>query len=116
MSRLTLHLPETLHRHLESLARREQVSLNQYIVYALTQQSTLAYTIQAATEDDIIQQQADFDQLLDNLGRTSASEIEQALNERNHVEAETDLNPEAVQRLCVRIAKEISEKNHAAKS
>ena len=36
MSRLTLRLPETLHRQLEAQARREGVSLNQYIVYALS--------------------------------------------------------------------------------
>ena len=54
MSRLTLRLPETLHRHLEILARREQISLNQYIVYALTRQSTLAYYVQAHPEKDII--------------------------------------------------------------
>ena len=35
MSRLTLRLPETLHKQLTRLADGEGVSLNQYIVYAL---------------------------------------------------------------------------------
>jgi hypothetical protein len=41
MSRLTLRLPETLHQQLANLAEGEGVSLNQYIVYALTRQTTL---------------------------------------------------------------------------
>ncbi len=36
MSRLTLRLPESLHRLLVEQARREGVSLNQYLVYSLT--------------------------------------------------------------------------------
>ncbi len=36
MSRMTLRLPESLHRLLAEQARREGVSLNQYLVYSLT--------------------------------------------------------------------------------
>ena len=36
MSRLTLRLPESLHHLLAEQARREGVSLNQYLVYSLT--------------------------------------------------------------------------------
>ena len=57
MSRLTLRLPETLHRQLKAQAKREGVSLNQYIVYALTQQAQLAYTVQAVPENAVAQQQ-----------------------------------------------------------
>ena len=35
MSRLTLRLPDTLHKRLSQRANREGISLNQYIVYAL---------------------------------------------------------------------------------
>jgi predicted HicB family RNase H-like nuclease len=38
MSRLTLRLPETLHRQLAAQAKREGVSLNQYVVYARSRQ------------------------------------------------------------------------------
>jgi hypothetical protein len=103
MSRLTLRLPETLHRHLENLARREQVSLNQYIVYALTRQSTLAYYVQANTEEEVARQQAAFTGLLENLGNASPEEIDQALEERAETEPETDLNPDAVKRLRARL-------------
>lgn len=41
MSRLTVRLPNMLHAQLDALARGEGVSLNQYIVYALTRQATL---------------------------------------------------------------------------
>lgn len=38
MGRLTLRLPDTLHQQLVSLAEEEGMSLNQFIVYALTRQ------------------------------------------------------------------------------
>lgn len=41
MSRLTVRLPNALHIQLDTLARAEGVSLNQYIVYALTRQATI---------------------------------------------------------------------------
>jgi len=41
MSRLTVRLPNALHIQLDKLARAEGVSLNQYIVYALTRQATI---------------------------------------------------------------------------
>jgi len=61
MSRLTLRLPETLHRQLETLAKHEQTSLNQYIVYALTRQAVEAYTIHELSEAAITQQRAAFE-------------------------------------------------------
>lgn len=66
MSRLTLRLPETLHQQLAHLAESEGVSLNQYIVYALTRQAALAYTIQVVPEAEVEQQQQGF-QLLNLL-------------------------------------------------
>lgn len=42
MSRLTLRLPETLHRKLADQAKREGVSLNHYIVFSLTRSLTVA--------------------------------------------------------------------------
>ncbi len=43
MARLTLRLPDTLHARLTDQAEEEGVSLNQHIVYALSQQSTMTY-------------------------------------------------------------------------
>ena len=103
MSRLTVRLPDTLHRQLNDLADQEGVSLNQYIVYALTRQTTLAYTIQAVPAEEIKQQKAAFTALLQSLGQASMAEIEQVLAEREAVEPEAGLNPELMERLRVRL-------------
>ena len=106
MSRLTLRLPETLHRQLESLAREEAVSLNQYIVFALTRQATLAYTVQPVPEEETRQQQAAFVALLQSLGHTSLAEIEQALAEREQVKPEKGLSVEVIKSVRNRIAQQ----------
>lgn len=69
MSRLTLRLPETLHQQLVQLAEGEGVSLNQYIVYALTRQAVLAYGIQAVPDAEVTQQQKAFQLLIKQLGQ-----------------------------------------------
>ena len=58
MSRLTVRLPETLHHQLAAQAKREGVSLNQYVVYALTRQLTQSYTVQRMSEETVAQQQS----------------------------------------------------------
>ena len=42
MARLTLRLPDSLHRELAEQADAEGVSLNQYIVFSLTRVGTVA--------------------------------------------------------------------------
>jgi hypothetical protein len=108
MGRLTLRLPETLHRQLETQAQHEGVSLNQYIVYLLTRQVTLAYTVRALSEEDVAQQQAQFTALLQSLGQASYPEIEKVLAEREVVEPESGLSPDVVRRLQERLAAERS--------
>src|SRR5215813_4078987 len=103
MSRLTLRLPETLHRQLAAQAQREGVSLNQYVVYLLTRQVTLPYTVHAVPEEVVIQQQAQFSDLLQNLGQASYAEIKQVLAERDVVELDAGLTPEVVVRLQTRL-------------
>ena len=103
MSRLTLRLPETLHRQLKTQAKREGVSLNQYIVYALTQQVQLTYTMQAVPKNSAAQQQAQYTTLLQSLGQASYDEIKKTLAEREIVEAESSLQPEVVVRLQKRL-------------
>lgn len=99
MIRLTLRLPETLHQQLEDLAERESVSLNQYIVYALTRQIVLAYTVQAASDAQIAQQQAVYTALLQSLGQSTFDEIEAVLAEREKVKPEEGLTPEVIKAL-----------------
>jgi hypothetical protein len=105
MSRLTIRLPETLHNQLTVLADREGISLNQYIVYALTRQVTLAYTVQPSPEEAIGQQHASFAALLQSLGQATFDEIEDAMAEREEVEPEVGLSAEVMQHLQDRLAK-----------
>ena len=105
MSRLTLRLPETLHRQLEALAQSENTSLNQYIVYALTRQATIAYSVQSLPEKAIAEQKAHYTALLQNLGQASFDEIENAMAERQAVEPEAGLTPDVVQAIKKRTSK-----------
>jgi len=82
MGRFTVRLPDTLHRALESRARQEGVSLNQYIVYALTQQVTPAYTIQVLPEADIQKQGERFNALLKRLGTLDQNQMRDFLDAR----------------------------------
>ena len=106
MSRLTLRLPDSLHRQLEELASNEAVSLNQYIVYALTRQITLAYTVQAVPEKAVAEQRAAYTALLQSLGDTSFDQIRKTLDERESVSPEDGLSTEVVERLRRRVSGE----------
>ncbi|HEX9735449.1 MAG TPA: toxin-antitoxin system HicB family antitoxin [Thermoanaerobaculia bacterium] len=52
MARLALQLPDTLHRQLTFRARREGVSLNQYLVYLLAQRLAPAGADGVSPRDD----------------------------------------------------------------
>ena len=103
MSRLTVRLPETLHQQLIHLAEGEGVSLNQYIVYALTRQATLGYSVQAIPEAEVEQQRQAFKALVQKLGQASSTKLESVLAEREKVEPEAELSSEMVTRLQERI-------------
>ena len=103
MSRLTLRLPETLHRQLEAQAKREGVSLNQYIVYTLSRQLTQSYTAHAVPEEMVARQQAQFTALLRQLGQASPEAIRAILAARAQVEPEPDLTPDIVAQLRSRL-------------
>lgn len=104
MSRLTVRLPESLHRQLETGARDEGVSLNQYIVFALTRQTTPAYTIRATPESELAEQRAQFDALRARLGQVAPEKVLQVLDEREAVAPDPDLDPVAAERLRQAIA------------
>ena len=99
MSRLTLRLPETLHRQLEFLANTENTSLNQYIVYALTRQVTLAYTVVQVPKEDLEHQQANFNALRRSLRKGSSEEIKEALDSREAEEANPAMLSNEVRRM-----------------
>ncbi len=105
MSRLTLRLPETLHQKLSYLAEGEGVSLNQYIVYALTHQATLAHALRAVPESEVEQQHQAFQLLIEQLGQAPPAEVESVLASREQVEPEAELSTEIVDRLQEQIRK-----------
>lgn len=78
--------------------------MNQYIVFALTRQATLVYTVQAVPEEEVKRQRAAFSALLGGLGKGSYEEIEKTLREREATEPENGLSPEVMKRLQERIA------------
>lgn len=82
MGRFTLRLPETLHQELETQAAQEGVSLNQFIVYALTRQVSAGYTIQATPKEMIREQRVRYDALLARLGEPDDAETQAFLDER----------------------------------
>ena len=104
MSRLTLRLPETLHQHLIKLAETEGVSLNQYIVYALTRQAVSTEFIQAIPEKEIIDQEQSFNTLLQRLGKASENQIKSVLAKREVVQPEAELTPEIITSLQQKIS------------
>lgn len=63
MARLTLHLPESLHDAIADLADREGVSLNHFVVYALTQ---------ATAAELAVRQRAQFDKLRSRMSHDDA--------------------------------------------
>ena len=99
MSRLTLRLPDSLHRELESRAENEQVSLNQYLVYSLTRQVSMGYSVSPLPEGAVEQQKIAFEALLQRLGRASSEEIQQVLSDRELAVPEPGLDPALVARL-----------------
>jgi len=100
MSRLTLRLPDSLHRELESRAEDEKVSLNQYLVYALTRQVATSYTVTPIPEVAVEQQKIAFEALLQRLGRPASSDaMQRVLADREQVAPEPDLDAALVDRL-----------------
>jgi uncharacterized protein (DUF1778 family) len=106
MSRLTLRLPETLHQQLAQLAEDEGVSLNQFIVYALTRQAALVYGIQAVPEAEVEQQEQAFRSLIKQLGQVSPSEIKSVLATREKTAPEVELSADIIERFQERIRKQ----------
>ena len=103
MSRLTLRLPKTLHQKLANIAEKEGISLNQYMVYALTQQVAFSYTVQTLSETDRQQQQQNFNSLVSQLEEATIKDIEQALSKREVVQPEPELSSDVVNRLKTKI-------------
>lgn len=103
MSRFTVRLPETLHQQLVNLAQTEGISLNQYIVYALTRQVENAYRIKTLTEDEIKQQTQSFTHLIQELGETDDQTIQTILDQREVVTPDDESELKIIEQLSHKI-------------
>ncbi len=98
MSRLSLRLPESLHRQLANQARHEGVSLNQYLVFLLARYSGPAYSVRPA-EESVEEQRESFARLREQLSSASPEENSRALDElRKPGPRDPELTPELVDR------------------
>lgn len=70
MARMTLRLPDSLHDVLASRAKDEGVSMNQFIVYALSQVAAL---------DSVRLQRQEFEQMLNRIPEQQAEDALQEL-------------------------------------
>ncbi len=122
MGRFTLRIPKTLHSELEGLAKGEGISLNQYIIYTLTQkvtveklvvddkvltseQAKLLANTKLVSPEQVAEQRSAFEVLLSRLGpEATDEEVEHFLSEREVVVREVELEQEAVDLLKERIA------------
>jgi hypothetical protein len=108
MGRFTVRLPDTLHSELQSRAHLEGVSLNQYIVYALTRQVSSGSVVQIISDEQVQGQQERFNKLLNNLGRPSRTETRQILAERERVEPENGLSQKLIDQVQQMIAQRLA--------
>ncbi|MCP4351690.1 MAG: toxin-antitoxin system HicB family antitoxin [Desulfobacterales bacterium] len=104
MSQIEISLPETLLYQLETEAGREGISLEQYILFALTRQTMLTPVIRNVSEKDAEHQHKDYAERIKRLGKASSEELDEILRERETVVPGPDLKPETVPRLKNRIA------------
>lgn len=125
MGRFTVRLPKTLHQEIDLLAKGEGISLNQYIVYALTEKVTQTkltthpvkvtarqtdYSITQLSATQIAEQKAAYQTLLTRLGNPASDvELAQFLSDRELAEPEPDLEPEAIAYMQAQIARANSE-------
>lgn len=99
MSVINLELPETLLKNIKAQAQRAQVSVEQYIVFTLTRQSTPAYEVKPATAEEVHEQELKFAALRQSLGQPDIEETKKVLQTREQVEPESDLDPPAAEML-----------------
>ena len=108
MSRLTLRLPDSLHRQLKAAARKENVSLNQFIVYALTRQMS-SYEIEETPAEEVRRQEENFFWLLEQLREGTPEEIRRALDAREPAEPAEVMAWPQVQQLRQRVRSKLAE-------
>ena len=79
MKRFTLRMPESLFHRLELMAQYEGVSLNQYLVYSLTQKVSRAYRPIPVSQEEQERQKAELESFIKSLGTVTDEEFEDFL-------------------------------------
>jgi predicted transcriptional regulator len=64
MSTLSIRLPDSLHRAVRELAESDQISINQFIAYALTEKVSSLRTVDYLRQHASQAKMEDFDRLL----------------------------------------------------
>lgn len=103
MSQVKLSIPQTLLYQLQSTAKQEGVSLEEYILFILSRQTILSSIAYKVSEEDAEYQYQNFNERISQFGKISTEEFEKVLLEREPVDPEPDLQPETVSRLKNRI-------------
>ena len=93
MSKLTFRLSESLHVQPKEAAKREGVSLNQYVVYALAQKTAPSFSVLKHRDEDVKEQARAFYDYLENAPKASEVEVGAFLEDRKEIEGDTDLPP-----------------------
>jgi len=104
MSQIEISIPDTLLVQLKTTARKEGVSLEQYILFALTRQTMLSPAIRKLSEKDSELQHKEFTERIIRLGKASSEDLEKILKERESAVPEPGLEQETVLRFKNRIA------------
>jgi predicted transcriptional regulator len=79
MGRMTIRLPDSLHRRLDELARVEGVSLNHLVVYQLSRASAARYDVRLATPQEIEADRRGWEELRRRLPPVGTSRARAAL-------------------------------------
>lgn len=114
MTRMTIRLPETLHAVLQQQARREGLSLNQFILYSLTRQSAFASAIESLPAKQAIEQQARFNALLQRLGPPATDDSFDAYMRQREGKHRPNVSKEDERKLRAKIAQKRRQKAKAS--
>ena len=105
MNEITLQMPKSLYQNLEDLAKNEAVSLHEYILYLLPRQIAQDYSVRVMPAEEVAEQKAAFDHLLERLGNASLEELDTILDERDEAPPEPGLSQETIQKVNAMIAR-----------
>ena len=67
MSALSLRLPDSIHRHIREIAKKEGVSINQFISSAVAEKVSALMTVEYLKERAKRAKKSDFKKILDNV-------------------------------------------------